>query len=54
MSCGWGWRTRSISCIDKHGWIVNNKMCSLPEPSYFTNCRVAFCGDWKIGNWSQV
>ena len=54
MSCGWGWRTRSVTCSDTNGRIVENKMCSQPEPPYFTNCRVAYCGDWNIGNWSQV
>ncbi|CAK9295520.1 unnamed protein product [Gordionus sp. m RMFG-2023] len=56
QSCGLGLRERVITCIYKNGTkIYDEKVCELytPKPAIVEQCKVAFCGLWRVGSWQK-
>ena len=56
QSCGYSFRARDLSCIDRTFKKVNNLYCSqIEKPKSLENCFEGPCPpSWQIGPWHEV
>ncbi|CAG0880726.1 unnamed protein product [Cyprideis torosa] len=55
VTCGQGYRNRTVACFTASGLEVESAYCAMKRPSdaYLEPCTMPPCGKWIYGNWSQ-
>ncbi|RNA19970.1 A disintegrin and metallo ase with thrombospondin motifs 20, partial [Brachionus plicatilis] len=51
VTCGYGWRFRSIECRTNDGHF-SDKCRNEDRPDYYEKCDVGPCPSWEYGHWS--
>ncbi|VDD89911.1 unnamed protein product [Enterobius vermicularis] len=56
VSCGDGWKTRRVACVDASGNEITNEQClgkGETRPLSHEKCNLGSCAFWRVSDWSQ-
>ncbi|XP_071960015.1 A disintegrin and metalloproteinase with thrombospondin motifs 9-like [Antedon mediterranea] len=53
VTCGTGYRVRTVTCQSRTGKVLSDASCGLDKPEERKSCKKEQCIGWETGPWSQ-